>query len=369
MNFFQRNPKERVTTKDGSDSEENNDDDSDAVVETQNLNDDDEEDHDKRNEEKPLLTELFDKFKDFLEAKNKQSKMSNEDYESDGGESGENSSGESSGDNNDTKELEKDGSKVTENRLKISLKKTLSKIFNRKPFTMIFNLDNSEEDKMVQVFEDSEEDEILYQKLLKEERDHAKEHTEQLIKQTSEEEATKTESTTEIEDIVQLKKKQSPKLEKKSKEEAHLSRKEFEKLILSLPSFIPDYSKVKNPECQKQGEVFQRQLRGQKIWALEMLDANAKIPSGLMRGNTNQLGDFDLCTKISQKIKISETNSMKMKGKYCLANIDVVAAADLLKLPVHLILGRNFVRSTINDVSFVLNFLLLASSLTLQKKF
>lgn len=82
-----------------------------------------------------------------------------------------------------------------------------------------------------------------------------------------------------------------------------------------------------------------------------MMDANAKIPSGLMRGNTNQLGDFDLCTKISQKIKISETNNMKMKGKYCLANIDVVAVADQLRLPVHLIQGRNFIRSTINDVS------------------
>jgi hypothetical protein len=147
--------------------------------------------------------------------------------------------------------------------------------------------------------------------------------------------------------------KPTAKKEKKSKEEAHLAQKEFEKLLLNLPSFVPDYSKVKNAECQKQGEVFQRQLRGQRIWALQMMDANAKIPSGLMRGNTNQLGDFDLCTKISQKIKISETNSMKMKGKYCLANIDVVAAAEQLKLPVHLIQGRNFIRSTINDVSFI----------------
>ena len=99
--------------------------------------------------------------------------------------------------------------------------------------------------------------------------------------------------------------------------------------------------------------MFQRQLRGQKLWALQMMDANAKIPSGLLRGNVNQLGDFDLCTKISQKIKISESNVIKMKGKYCLANIDVVAAVDQLKLPVHLMQGRNFIRSTINDVSLV----------------
>lgn len=140
---------------------------------------------------------------------------------------------------------------------------------------------------------------------------------------------------------------------KKSKEELHLAQKQFEKLLLNLPSFVPDYTKVKNPECQKQGEVFQRQLRGQKLWALQMMDANAKISSGLLRGNINQLGDFDLCTKISQKIKLSESNIIKMKGKYCLANIDVVAAVDQLKLPVHLMQGRNFIRSTINDVSLV----------------
>lgn len=140
---------------------------------------------------------------------------------------------------------------------------------------------------------------------------------------------------------------------KKTKEELHLAQKQFEKLLLNLPSFVPDYTKVKNLECQKQGEVFQRQLRGQKLWALQMMDANAKLPSGLLRGNINQLGDFDLCTKISQKIKISELNVMKMKGKYCLANIDVVASVDQLKLPVHLMQGRNFIRSTINDVSLV----------------
>jgi hypothetical protein len=198
--------------------------------------------------------------------------------------------------------------------------------------------------------EDSEEDEINYQKLLKEEREHMQQHVDMLIKQTSEEEP-KPSAEAEAPKTEDKKASPKPKKEKKSKEEAHLAQKEFEKLLLNLPSFVPDYSKVKNPECQKQGEVFQRQLRGQRIWALQMMDANAKIPSGLMRGNTNQLGDFDLCTKISQKIKITESNSMKMKGKYCLANIDVVAAADQLKLPVHLIQGRNFIRSTINDVS------------------
>lgn len=152
-------------------------------------------------------------------------------------------------------------------------------------------------------------------------------------------------------------KKDPPKLPQKTKkvekpkEKISISPDDFDSLIRHLPSFIPDYIKVQNSECRSQGQIFKRQLRGQKIWALQMMDANAKVPSGLLRGNANQLGDFDLCTRISQKIKISDKDIMKMKGKYCLANIDVTAAVDELKLPVHLMQGRNFMRSTIHDVS------------------
>ncbi|CRK87303.1 CLUMA_CG001105, isoform A, partial [Clunio marinus] len=248
-------------------------------------------------------------------------------------------------DDDDNDEEKESDEKTPESKRKSQIKESWTALFNRKPFNLIFDFNDSQDDEDAVNLEDSEEDEINYRRLLKEEQEHEREHTEQLIKQTSEEEAVKTETTTETPKQPSSK----PVVKKKSKEEAHLAQKQFEKLLLNLPSFVPDYSKVKNPECQKQGEVFQRQLRGQRIWALQMMDANAKIPSGLMRGNTNQLGDFDLCTKISQKIKISESNNMKMKGKYCLANIDVVAAADQLKLPVHLIQGRNFIRSTIND--------------------
>lgn len=145
--------------------------------------------------------------------------------------------------------------------------------------------------------------------------------------------------------------KPAQKKSEKPKEKISISPDDFDSLLRNLPSFIPDYTKVDNAECRAQGLIFKRQLRGQKIWALQMMDANAKVPSGLLRGNTNQLGDFDLCTRISQKIKISDKESIKMKGKYCLANIDVIAAVEELKLPVHLMQGRNFMRSTIHDVS------------------
>lgn len=340
LNFFKRSPKKPTVDEDasGENVDESAEDDDDVTEET-------------LADKKPILSEIFDQFKHFLEARDKQQKTANEiesdDDDDDDGDSKENASGEASGDGDDDDE---ETAKPSDNKLRISLKETFSSVFNRKPFNWVFDFDSSDDE--VQVFEESEEDEILYQRLLKEEKLQELQHTEQLIKQSSEEEAVK--PTPEPEAGVEVKAKTpEPPHKKKTKEEAYLARKEFEKLILNLPSFVPNYAKVKNPECQKQGEVFQRQLRGQRIWALEMMDANAKIPSGLMRGNTNQLGDFDLCTKISQKIKISETNSMKMKGKYCLANIDVVAAADQLKLPVHLIQGRNFIRSTINDVSLL----------------
>lgn len=342
LNFFKRSPKPTTDDEDASGenddgSAEENDDDTDETLA----------------EKKPILSEIFDQFKYFLEARNKQQKTANDnagdDEDEDDSKENENASGEASGDGDD--DDNEDDEKPSDNKLRISLKETFSNVFNRKPFNWIFDFDSSDDE--VRVFEESEEDEILYQRLLKEEKLQELEHTEQLIKQSSEEEATK--PVPEPEAAVEIKANANAKepQKKKTKEEAYLARKEFEKLILNLPSFVPNYAKVKNPECQRQGEVFQRQLRGQRIWALEMMDANAKIPSGLMRGNTNQLGDFDLCTKVSQKIKISETNSMKMKGKYCLANIDVVAAADQLKLPVHLIQGRNFIRSTINDVSLL----------------
>lgn len=83
------------------------------------------------------------------------------------------------------------------------------------------------------------------------------------------------------------------------------------------------------------------------------MDASAKIPSGLLRGNANQLGDFDLCTGIRTKVKIKDDKTVKIKGKYCLANIDVTAEDEQLKMSIHLVQGRNFLRSRLEDVSYV----------------
>lgn len=81
-----------------------------------------------------------------------------------------------------------------------------------------------------------------------------------------------------------------------------------------------------------------------------MLDSSAKIPSGLLRGNVNQLGDYDECLGISAHVKVDD-KTIKVQGKYCLANVDIYAILPEMKVPVNLIQSRNFLRATLHDVS------------------
>lgn len=56
-----------------------------------------------------------------------------------------------------------------------------------------------------------------------------------------------------------------------------------------------------------------------------MHDAAAKIPSGLLSGNVNQLGDFDQCINV-------EAPNNEFTGKYCLAYVQVTVPDNLPKL-------------------------------------
>lgn len=82
-----------------------------------------------------------------------------------------------------------------------------------------------------------------------------------------------------------------------------------------------------------------------------MIDAGGKIGSGILHGNINQLGNFDLCTEISTKVKITDDNVVRVKGKYCLAHLDIQATDESLRYLMHLIHGKSLLRSTINDPS------------------
>ncbi|XP_034825681.1 nose resistant to fluoxetine protein 6-like [Maniola hyperantus] len=129
----------------------------------------------------------------------------------------------------------------------------------------------------------------------------------------------------------------------------NLLHSRFEDLYAFFPTFAPNFSRVHNPECRRHGQILLRQLRGTKLWALNMLDATAKIPSGLLQGNGIQLGDFDQCLGIRARVQLDTGSIVRVQGKYCLAMIDLKAEHPALETPVHLAQSRNLFKSRIDD--------------------
>lgn len=73
-----------------------------------------------------------------------------------------------------------------------------------------------------------------------------------------------------------------------------------------------------------------------------MIDATAKIPSGLLSGNVNQFGDFDECLSIRKPVK----------GKYFLASLDVFLETFGLSEEVDsLVHAHRWIASNSTDVS------------------
>jgi Nose resistant-to-fluoxetine protein, N-terminal domain len=129
-----------------------------------------------------------------------------------------------------------------------------------------------------------------------------------------------------------------------------ISYEQFQKLLLQLPSFVPNYTNIFNIDCKRQGQIFERQLRAHKTWTLQLMDANAKLPSGILRGNINQLGDYDQCLGIATKIKVTEDQSIRFRGKYCLAHIELQHKDEDLRAPVSALHGKGALRSNFKDV-------------------
>ncbi|XP_066592005.1 uncharacterized protein [Prorops nasuta] len=134
----------------------------------------------------------------------------------------------------------------------------------------------------------------------------------------------------------------------KKQKGAALTLYELNDALLQVSSFVPNFTAVEDSICQQHGKIFLRQLRGYKLWALQMLDSSAKVPSGLLRGNVNQMGDFDQCLGIMARVKVDE-KTVKVQGKYCLATVDLHAAHPGMKFPVNLMQSRAFIRGRMHD--------------------
>lgn len=96
-------------------------------------------------------------------------------------------------------------------------------------------------------------------------------------------------------------------------------------------------------------ELEKFQFSNQRPVLFPVLDSSAKIPSGLLRGNANQFGDYDQCLGVLAHVKIDE-KTIKIQGKYCLATVDLYASHSDMRLPVNLMQARAFIRGNMHDV-------------------
>ncbi|CAH4036539.1 nose resistant to fluoxetine protein 6 [Pieris brassicae] len=93
-------------------------------------------------------------------------------------------------------------------------------------------------------------------------------------------------------------------------------------------------------QCRRDGQLFLHSLDRLELWALKMLDATAKLPSGILSGNGNQYGDFDECLSIDSAVR----------GKYCLASLQVNLEDIGHRNLDYLVHSGHYIRSNITDM-------------------
>ena len=87
-----------------------------------------------------------------------------------------------------------------------------------------------------------------------------------------------------------------------------------------------------------------------------MVDSSGKVPPSLLRGNINQLGDFDQCVSVHGVMENNTdvyASAEAIYGKYCLASIDVTLPLSM-KTINNLIHSHYVIRSRLTDVSVLL---------------
>ncbi|XP_059481023.1 nose resistant to fluoxetine protein 6-like [Neocloeon triangulifer] len=82
--------------------------------------------------------------------------------------------------------------------------------------------------------------------------------------------------------------------------------------------FLPTSSKV-SEACRLDSLAVLQAVKTLEPWALKMIDATAKLPSGLLYGNIKSYGQFDECLAVVSK------GQRQFTGQYCLANVHLKA--------------------------------------------
>ncbi|XP_039298057.1 O-acyltransferase like protein [Nilaparvata lugens] len=117
--------------------------------------------------------------------------------------------------------------------------------------------------------------------------------------------------------------------------------------VNQLMTWLPPFAAVnsKDSTCRNHSRIFLQKLEDFELWSLKMHDASAKLPSGLLNGNVNQLGDFDQCLSVHQ----TQDN---IKGQYCLTDIELKLQPDqhLAIKQIHdLVVSHSAFKSKIGD--------------------
>lgn len=77
--------------------------------------------------------------------------------------------------------------------------------------------------------------------------------------------------------------------------------------------------------CQNQLNLFTDALEKREFWALELFDTWAKVDAGLLKGNIQNLGNFDGCMEFRHE---TQSNGI-IEGKYCLVMFEALANSTL----------------------------------------
>ncbi|XP_044743936.1 O-acyltransferase like protein [Chrysoperla carnea] len=110
-----------------------------------------------------------------------------------------------------------------------------------------------------------------------------------------------------------------------------------------LPPFDLTVSEEITPKCRLHSAEYQRQLQNLTFWAIKMYDSSAKIPSGILSGNLNQLGDFDECVN-------SHSDDGEISGQYCLTYFQIDEPNSKYLYKLHKLMNSHFpFRSTFDD--------------------
>ncbi|KAK3924759.1 Nose resistant to fluoxetine protein 6, partial [Frankliniella fusca] len=71
--------------------------------------------------------------------------------------------------------------------------------------------------------------------------------------------------------------------------------------------------------CRQHSQFYLRALEQLAPWAMHMYDASTKVPSSIMAGNIQHLGNFDQCVGV--RVADGDTGSDVFRGKHCTATV------------------------------------------------